>query len=53
MVAAPVSGAVTFHPDQVGALLLMAVAAKPVGFHLALGEEIGWRGCLWPLMRRR
>jgi hypothetical protein len=25
LVAAPVSGAVTFHPDQVGALLLMAV----------------------------
>ena len=53
MIAAPVSGAVTFHPDQVGALLLVAVPQSLLGCIFALGEEIGWRGFLWPLMRRR
>jgi membrane protease YdiL (CAAX protease family) len=53
LVAAPVSGAVTFHPDQVGALLLMAVPQSLLLCIFALGEEIGWRGFLWPLMRRR
>ena len=53
MVAAPVSDAVTFHPTQVGALLLLAVPQSLVGCIFALGEEIGWRGFLWPLMRRR
>ena len=53
LVAAPVSDAVTFHPDQVGALLLIAVLQSLLGCISALGEEIGWRGFLWPLMRRR
>ncbi len=53
LVAAPVSAAVMFHPDQVGALLLMAVPQSLLGCIFALGEEIGWRGFLWPLMRRR
>ena len=53
LVAAPISEAVTFHPDQVGALLLMAVPQSLLGCIFALGEEIGWRGFLWPLMRRR
>ncbi|HWJ52057.1 MAG TPA: CPBP family intramembrane glutamic endopeptidase, partial [Propionibacteriaceae bacterium] len=53
LVPAPVSGAVTFHPDQVGALLLMAVPQSLLLCIFALGEEIGWRGFLWPLMRRR
>ena len=53
LAVAPVSGAVTFRPDQVGALLLMAVPQSLVGCIFALGEEIGWRGFLWPLMRRR
>jgi membrane protease YdiL (CAAX protease family) len=53
LVAAPVSGAVTFHPDQVEALLLMAVPQSLLLCIFALGEEIGWRGFLWPLMRRR
>jgi membrane protease YdiL (CAAX protease family) len=53
MIAAPVSDAVTFHPDQVGALLLMAVPQSLLLCIFALGEEIGWRGFLWPLMRRR
>jgi hypothetical protein len=44
---------VTFHPDQVGALLLMAVPQSLLLCIFALGEEIGWRGFLWPLMRRR
>jgi membrane protease YdiL (CAAX protease family) len=53
LVAAPISDAVTFHPDQVGALLLMAVVQSLLFSIFALGEEIGWRGFLWPLMRRR
>jgi membrane protease YdiL (CAAX protease family) len=53
VVAAPVSDAVTFHSDKVGALLLMAVVQGLLGCITALGEEIGWRGFLSPLMRRR
>jgi membrane protease YdiL (CAAX protease family) len=53
MVAAPVSGAVTFHPEHVARLLLVAVLLSLLGCIPALGEEIGWRGFLWPLMRRR
>jgi membrane protease YdiL (CAAX protease family) len=53
LVAAPVSDAVTFHPDQVGAFLLMALVQSLLLCIFALGEEIGWRGFLWPLMRRR
>jgi membrane protease YdiL (CAAX protease family) len=53
LVAAPVSRGVTFHPDQVGGLLLMAVVQSLLLCIFALGEEIGWRGFLWPLMRRR
>ena len=51
--AAQVIDAVTFHSDQVGALLLMAVLQSLLLCIFALGEEIGWRGFLWPLMRRR
>jgi membrane protease YdiL (CAAX protease family) len=53
MVAVPVSDAVTFHTDKVASLLLMAVIQSLLGCITALGEEIGWRGFLWPLMRRR
>jgi membrane protease YdiL (CAAX protease family) len=53
MVTAPVTDAVTFHSEQVGALLLMAVVQSLLLSIFALGEEIGWRGFLWPLMRRR
>jgi membrane protease YdiL (CAAX protease family) len=53
LVAAPIFDAVTFHPDQVGALLLMAAPQSLLLCIFALGEEIGWRGFLWPLMRRR
>ncbi len=53
MIAAPVSGAVTFHPEHVARLLLLAVLLSMLGCIPALGEEIGWRGFLWPLMRRR
>jgi membrane protease YdiL (CAAX protease family) len=53
LVAATVSDAATFHPGQVGALLLMAVPQSLLACIFALGEEIGWRGFLWPLMRRR
>jgi membrane protease YdiL (CAAX protease family) len=53
MIAAPASDAVTFHSERVPALLLMAVVQSLFGCITALGEEIGWRGFLWPLMRRR
>src|SRR5829696_10088538 len=33
MIAAPVSGALTFHSDQIARLLLLAVLLKPVGLH--------------------
>jgi len=52
-IAASVSGAVTFHPEHAVRLLLLAVPLSLVGCISALGEEIGWRGFLWPLMRRR
>jgi uncharacterized membrane protein YqgA involved in biofilm formation len=44
LVAAPVSDAVTFHPDQVGALLLIAVLQSLLGCIPALGEEIAGAG---------
>ena len=44
MVTAPVTDSVTFHSEQVGALLLMAVVRSLLGSISALGEEIGWRG---------
>ena len=51
MIAPPVSGAVTFHTEHVARLLLLAVALSLVGCIPALGEEIGWRGFLWPRVR--
>jgi membrane protease YdiL (CAAX protease family) len=53
MVATSFSDSVTFHSDQVGGLLVMAVVQSLLVSIFALGEEIGWRGFLWPLMRRR
>jgi hypothetical protein len=53
LVAASVTDTVTFHSDKMGALLLMAVVQSLLACTTALGEEIGWRGFLWPLMRRR
>jgi membrane protease YdiL (CAAX protease family) len=53
LVAASVSDEVTIHGDRVGALLAMAVVQSLLFSIFALGEETGWRGFLWPLMRRR
>jgi len=53
LVVASVSDAVTFHSDQVGALLAMAMVQSLLFSIFVLGEEIGWRGFLWPLLRRR
>lgn len=53
LVTTSISNAVTFHGDQVGALLAMAVVQSLLLSIFALGEEIGWRGFLWPLLRRR
>ena len=40
MLAAPISDAVTFHRDQLRALLVMAVVQSLLGCIPALGEEI-------------
>ena len=46
-------GAVDLHAKYaLPALLLMPVYAV-VGSLSAVGEELGWRGFLWPLLRRR
>ena len=51
--AASVFTDVTVHPEN----LLMVVVLSPVfalgGALSAIGEEIGWRGFLWPLLRGR
>jgi membrane protease YdiL (CAAX protease family) len=52
MLAAAV-GAVDVHPDK---LTSVAVLLIPLSLYVSifgLGEEIGWRGFLWPLLRRR
>jgi membrane protease YdiL (CAAX protease family) len=53
IVTASFSDAVTFHSEQMPVLMLMAGLQSLLGCVTALGEEIGWRGFLWPLMRRR
>jgi membrane protease YdiL (CAAX protease family) len=44
---------VELHPDRVPGALLIAVPASLYGCIAATGEEIGWRGFLWPLLRVR
>ena len=44
---------VTIHTDQGWGTLLMAVVLSLLRSIFALGEEIGWRGFLWRLMRCR
>ncbi|GAA1975015.1 hypothetical protein GCM10009798_40330 [Nocardioides panacihumi] len=52
-VLASATGLVDLHPDK---LLAVAVALVPLSLYgsiFGLGEEIGWRGFMWPLLRGR
>lgn len=44
---------VEVHWQNLGGLLLLAPVLALIGSISAVGEEIGWRGVLWPLLRRR
>jgi membrane protease YdiL (CAAX protease family) len=46
-------GWVELRADRLPALLAFAVLLSLYGCIAAIGEEIGWRGFLWPLLRRR
>ena len=46
-------GLIEIHPDKLPAVLILAVPLSIYGSVAATGEEIGWRGFLWPLLRRR
>jgi membrane protease YdiL (CAAX protease family) len=50
---AAATGVVDMHPEHLGTLLLLSPVLALVGSVSAVGEEIGWRGFLWPLLRRR
>ncbi len=43
---------VEFHAENLLRLLMLSVVLALVGSLSAVGEEIGWRGFLWPLLRR-
>lgn len=47
-----VAGGVEVHPGVLGPLLALSVLVALSGSVTAIGEEIGWRGFLWPLLRR-
>lgn len=46
-------GLVDIHPENLASLLVLSPVLALTGSVTALGEEIGWRGFLWPLLRRR
>ncbi len=46
-------GAVEVHPGRLGTLLLLSPVLALAGSLTAVGEEVGWRGFLWPLLRGR
>ncbi|HEX5139981.1 MAG TPA: type II CAAX endopeptidase family protein [Dehalococcoidia bacterium] len=50
---AAAAGIVDFHPEQLPKLMLIAVPISAFSCVVAAGEEIGWRGFLWPLLRGR
>jgi membrane protease YdiL (CAAX protease family) len=51
--AASTVGMVDFHSGELGSVLVLMVPLSVGSSLSALGEEIGWRGFLWPLLRRR
>jgi membrane protease YdiL (CAAX protease family) len=46
-------GAVDMHPDKLLSVVVLAIPLTLYVSIFAIGEEIGWRGFLWPLLRRR
>lgn len=46
-------GLIEVDTSVLGAVILGAVILVPTAMITATGEEIGWRGFLWPLVRRR
>jgi len=46
-------GLVDARAGELGPVLLLMVPLSIVSCVSAIGEEIGWRGFLWPLLRRR
>lgn len=50
---ATASGLIDVNEAALAAALAGAAAAVATAMVTATGEEIGWRGFLWPLMRRR
>jgi membrane protease YdiL (CAAX protease family) len=46
-------GVASAHYGELGRALLLSPIVIVYGSVFALGEEVGWRGFLWPLMRRR
>jgi membrane protease YdiL (CAAX protease family) len=50
--AASVVTDVAVHPDRLLTLVLLSPVFALSGAVSAIGEEIGWRGFLWPLFRR-
>lgn len=46
-------GWIELREERLPALLAVAVLLSLYGCIAAIGEEIGWRGFLWPLLRRR
>jgi membrane protease YdiL (CAAX protease family) len=46
-------GIITAVPELITAALVGAWLTVPAAMISAAGEEIGWRGFLWPLVRRR
>jgi membrane protease YdiL (CAAX protease family) len=50
---AAATGVVELHAEHLGTLLLLSPVLALSGSVSAVGEEIGWRGFLWPLLRRR
>lgn len=53
LMASNVVNNVYLHRDHIAQLLLVVGPLSVIGCITAIGEEIGWRGFLWPLMRRR
>ncbi|GAA1975163.1 hypothetical protein GCM10009798_40500 [Nocardioides panacihumi] len=46
-------GIVDIHPGRLPAVLVLFLPLTLYGAVAATGEEIGWRGFLWPLLRHR
>lgn len=50
---AAAAGVVDVHPHKLAAVAVLLIPLSLYGSIFGLGEEIGWRGFMWPLLRRR